>query len=275
MSGKFNSYFLQIVNLVPNEVTEALQEVEDSFYLVNYGNHVDDINKVLTDTKSETSKDLADRIMETYRMHIDSVILQQGVTLIDPMHVELKVLVHILHAVCLLGTVPIHDLIEQTDIDNSEDNITVFCKIAASVSGLNVEQIMECIGGVSTFVDEHLIEDLDYHARPTINNDIAELRFKKSDLSKTGIVVDAIRRLPAFGYDIDSFMKANGPAIIEESKSPAILAKEICLAVLGSNLEDEMLVHTAAHYAELMAEESNDALKAIVIIKRSLASSEE
>ncbi len=234
------NYFEYINKITSPEIIILLEIIEENFILLNYNDHQEDITSVFQDTKSKTSKELVDATISYYREHIDNVLSLQGIFLANPFSDKLASIVELLTATTKLGTTPLLELLEGETIDDENSSDIYFAKIIAFTSNLIITEVLQLVDHILVDIIDYLKNDIPLLELKTKNSQIAEIRFKNSLLIKQGIIVDNIRHLSCFGYNLNSFIK-NHSLAISNLESDEQIANEIILLVLGSNTDTKQV----------------------------------
>jgi hypothetical protein len=257
--------------LFSHAAVDLLEEVEESFKMINYKNHTDDLFQLsmLDLTQLGSKKDYATKILHVYKNHIHIALSMQGIHLIHDTHIKLSDLANILFNVCLLGTAPLVDIyasgITPSDVD---DPLHFVVDILKQLTKFPEEILLTYIESIN----EEIVLYLQHH-EPNMNvlssiSNHSEHRFKESPLLKTGIVVDTIRTMESFGYDLDLFIKTHADLINQLTEIEDI-AREIILMVLGSSIDNEHVNLKCYEIAEhILSTRTNDLLRVNSLINK-------
>ena len=274
------NYFNYFPAILPPEVIDVLITVEHAFALVNYDSHQDDITSIFNDYTDKTSKDLADITLAFYREHINSVLSLQGILLTNPYTDQLFPLATILKCVSVLATMPLSEILEGDSADVEETADDYFAVIISLMSELSVIQVLSHVMLVSPEIIAYLHEDTPLITLMSDTAINAAQRFKDCPLEKKGIIVEAIRSLGKFGYNVHTFLIAHAETIANSTKAiddpysediirvidPQDIANEIILLVLGSSTPDKLLLASMLEASEHIADNSVDLLKINTLI---------
>lgn len=252
-------YFNYFDDLFPVEVIDAFSSIESSFDLINYNAHIDDINLTYEYTVNLTGSDLANITYDLYREHINSVLSTQGIFLTNPFSINLTPLVEILRGVCILATQPLTEALDGNIPEVDNDQIIYLATILNLLTNLTIEELIIHINLVTDDVITYLQQDTPLISLITKTTMRAEERFKKSNLVKEGIIVEAIKELNTFGYAVQSFIITHSEAIAN-LKNDTNIANEIILLVLGSSTPDNLLSATMLDIAQHIPDTANQIL---------------
>jgi hypothetical protein len=261
-----------VEDAVTPHMADILQYVENGFKMINYDQHIDDIEIPLLSARQPTT-DAAEMIISTYREHITSVLKLQGITLTDPDNEAMDVLATILDACAVLGTVPYADLIAEELLPPDiigENTVVCFCEILSRITKIDTDVMLRFIKDVNPSTIEAIknkvpILDLTYH-----NLEHCKQRFLACALPKENEVTDIIKQINYFGYNPEFVLKLVAPNLkqllapeYDHSKKVANYVKiteSIVLLVLGSYVEDNELLDTMFHVSELLCDSPEDTI---------------
>ena len=274
-------YFNYFPAIMPTELIDVLLAAEYSFNLINYSQHQDDITALFNDCPDLSSKDLSDNTLLLYREHINSVLALQGILLANPYTDRLIPLCTILHCVSVLATQPLSAVLEGDSVEIEDCADSYFARVLSIMSGLSVPELLGYITSVTPDIITYLHQDKPLIALLTTVELLGEQRFRNSPLEKKGVVVEAIRLLGKFGYDIESFMLTHAEMIAagtiwdtaidadtETKASVTDIANEIILMVLGSNTQTNVLLAQMLDVSEHIVDTSSDLLKVNTLIMK-------
>lgn len=218
------------------EFVETLISIEKSFQIVNYDRHSDLINEIFELEGTDLLRNICDKAIMVYRTHIADCLHKQGITLINAESDKLYMLATILRGVTLLATRPIMEITEGELVDEDEDDVSYLCAFLSICCDVPSVELMQYIASVDQVVIDvlHAGENLDDVA--VINNAAAQSRFLKvlGD-DKTGIVIEAVRKLGYFGYDFDTMLKVVEDDI-EVLTDGNVIRRELLLLGAGSSM---------------------------------------
>jgi len=270
------NYFNHFVGIYPEEVIEMYTSIENSFAALNYEAHQDDVDFVFEDTGDLTSKDITNMIDSIYREHLNTVLSMQGIFLTNPFADKLFPLVKILGVVVLLATQPPHELFASTTIDLNNSEEIQFAHILSVLSDLSITDSLLHVERVIPEVIQYLTEDKPIMPIIKETQAMAETRFKNSNLPMKGVVVDTIKAINHFGYNLDSFLVAHAEIIsdIREEEltgkstieSLQLIANEIILMVLGSSTPNNVLYITMSEVTEHILDNLADIIRVTGLI---------
>jgi hypothetical protein len=245
-------YFNYFPTVFPEPVIEMFVSIENSFYTINYDAHRDDISAVY-DILNLNTTNLNNLTLEIYREHITSVMSLQGIFLANPFTEKFSNLVQLVNCVSVLATNKVSELLEGEVIELEDNNEYYFAKLIEALTELTYTDALLMIDYVSKGLIDYLNKDLPTAILTTETRLIGETRFKNSILVKEGVIVEAIRKLNYFGYDINTFLVTH-TLDISDIKDDNEMAKEIILLVLGSSTPDELLTSTMFEVANHIGE---------------------
>ena len=260
-------YINHFHDMFPVDTVKLLDVIESTFDSLNYDKHYDDIASVFTDYPDFTNRDMNDLILIYYKTHIDAVLSAQGIFLIDVGEIPLDVLVAINHATSLLGTIPLSEILAVSDLNLEDRDDIYFVNIISTIINIDISILLGYIDYINSDTVSYLRHDIAIPFSSTLISDIAESRFKESNLDKSGIVVDSIRSLSSFGYSVRSFIHLHINDF-NEIKSPIELSKNIILLVLGSNTPNNVLLTTSLEVSDTTIEDITLRLKVNALITR-------
>ena len=261
-------YFSNLSNVFSEEVLKLLTSIENSFNQLEYIQHKDDIDLLFSTIYSKPTSEFGSSVMEVYREHINSVLSLQGIFLANPYIEELATITTILHTVSILATVPLNEVLLGETIDDENSDIVYFASVIKSLTDLTIETILNAICDVSKDTINFLHNDT---VIPFLINNIdlvASKRFKESNIPKRGIIVEAIRQLNTFGYNVNTFLLTHSH-LIAEHESNEELVNEIILLVLGSDVNDKYLLVEALRASEhILRDNPNRMLMVNILLEK-------
>lgn len=268
------NYFEYFESIFSEEIIDTLITIEKAFELINYEQHKDDIGFIFTDYNDKSGKDFCDITMSFYRDHINSVLSLQGILLTNPYTDQIIPLAIILRSVSLLSSMPLSDILEGDIIDTEETTDVCFARVISLMSDLSIPQVLSHIFMVIPDVITYLNQDLPISIIRTLAMTNAEKRFKECSIEKKGIIVEAIRAIGTFGYNVQTFLIVHSETIADIIKEDTAhkkyneLANEIILLVLGSSTPDNFLLSVMLEAAVHIVDDATELLKVNNIIEQ-------
>lgn len=236
-------YLNDIDRCVSDELMETLASIESCFQHLTYDKHIDQLNEVFAHDMDLPIRELCDEALQVYRIHIDAVLKDQGIVLINPLNEKIPKLEQVLRAITLLGTRPLDDILEGTEIEDADEGGEIYlANLISHIAEVPAPEILLLIDSVSPDT-VRLLEPKDEGERePNPLAKIAETRFKAEvGECKEGLVCNMIRRIGAYGYDLQTFSNELADEI-EILVTDEEVIREVRLLLLGSSELTEDLV---------------------------------
>ena len=270
-------YFNSFYGIIPPEVITILLSIESSLALINYDSHLDLIASVFDNPLYENDTNaLVNAVYELYREHVDAVLQMQGISLANPYIEKLLPIAQILNVIVLIGTSnDIPELLAGITFNEDDSPLIYVSTLIADYLHISVSEILTYISDVNPAIMTLISTVMDYEPEISNNNIIAAQRFKNTNINtKNKIVTETIKKLGYFGYNINTILTLIHDEILALIE-PTMMASEICLLALGSNVSDELLLVTALNVAEIIIAEPMVLLKTNAVITKLLGSTNE
>lgn len=236
-------YFTEFHSIMAEPLIEILVTIENQFEKLNYQDHKDNIANVFTDHEHFTGKNSYDVVLSIYREHIDYVLSYQGIFLKDPYYERLSLMAMVLTAVASLAIQRPSEL--SADFQNflEDSNELFFAQVVEALTDQSWHETVNIIDSITDTTIELIRGDHELpHILSSMTTD-AQNRFKQSPLEKTGIVVDLLKVLNYFGYNLQTILIAYGE-VLSNITSSSEIAKEVMLLVLASDTPERLLLQT-------------------------------
>lgn len=263
------------------EALNVIASLDQSFNALNYDKHIEELHLFLVDTLSLTSKDIAAKVNEIYRNHLNDVVTLLGVFLRNPFVDSLAELATIFNALAVLSTHQAHEVVDVGLLQSDDEGDIYFAEILEFLTGYSVAHILSLVDTVTSDVIDYLHKDTPLYLIMTDMATKAQLRFMESPIPKAGIIVDAIKCLNRFGYNAESLLKAyagqlsdilhNADINLPRINALETLANEITLLVLGSSEPNDRLPVMMMYAVDCIVDTPDDKLKVNAAISRNLA----
>lgn len=241
------------LNLFSVELTTSCISIENSFELLEYDAHQDDIAAVYDNPIYADNKDISLAIIALYKLHINSVLEVQGILLANPESNPLPDVAKILYTVTALATADdINDILSGMNPITDDTPLIYLASIIADMIDMQIAEVLALIESVTPDILKVLNTAPEFEPPHSNMTDVAEIRFKKAlATTHTIIVVDTIRQLGYFGYNLNSILSTVHDAILE---LPDIeeQANELIMLVLGSSTPDTIILATILHITDLV-----------------------
>lgn len=241
------------LNLFSVELTTSCLSIENSFYLLEYDAHQDDIAAVYDNPIYADNKDISLAIINLYKLHVNSVLEVQGILLANPESNPLPDIAKILHAITALATAhDINDILSGMSPITDDTPLLYLASIIADMMDIQIAEVLTLIESVTPDILKVLNVVPEFEPPHSNMAEVAELRFKKTlATTHTIIVVNTIRQLGYFGYNLNSVLTIVHDAILE---LPDIeeQANELVMLVLGSSTPDNIIISTVLGITELI-----------------------
>lgn len=141
-------YLEQLAEYLPEETIENIVSIEESLALIQYEDHIDELNNWFGDYEDRTPLEQAKEAVNFYVETIEKVLKLQGITLYDISAVRFTLLVRILYGVAVLGTEDLNDIYEGVEFEEFEDNVEILAERLAIPSEINSDLLATLINDV-------------------------------------------------------------------------------------------------------------------------------
>lgn len=241
------------LNLFSVELTTSCISIENSFELLEYDAHQDDIAAVYDNPIYADNKDISLAIINLYKLHMNSVLEVQGILLANPESNPLPDVAKILYAITALASADdINDILSGMSPITDDTPLLYLASIISDMVEMQIAEVLVLIESVTPDILKVLDTAPEFEPPLSDMTDVAELRFKKTQASThTIIVANTIRQLGYFGYNLNSILATVHDAILE---LPDIeeQASELVMLVLGSSTPDTVILSTILHITDLI-----------------------
>ena len=220
------------------EFVEILSSIEASLSHLNYDKHQDLIDVVFMKEGVEPLRALCDTAVGIYRIHLADALRMQGFSLINYEEEKLKPLSDILLAVTILGSKTLEEALDGDSVQDMEDDLSWICEVIGIILDVPAVEMMQYIDGVEPYVMDILQDGEVIEEWRRESSEKAQARFLAvMDGDKSGIMVDEIRKLNYFGYDVNVVGKLVEDEIEKLEDVPTII-RELKLLLAGSSMTD-------------------------------------
>ena len=247
-------YFENFSRTLSVELIEVLASIENSFELIAYDKHEDKIQEAMNYPEGVTDREMTDEALVYYRAAIADALVLQGITLIDPVSEKMDVLSTLLHAIALLGTQPLEELIDDSEIEEEDSDLSYFASVVGQVADMPTVLVLKYIEDVRPETVEVLKKGLELKEVEEIISTKYRDRFMKAvGNNKEGIVCDVVRELGHMGFDLPTIRNLVADDISELTDDDAVI-REIRLLVMGSSTPVEEFDIVIGETVELLFE---------------------
>ena len=260
------------LNLFSVELTTTCISIETSFSLLAYDAHIDDIAAVYDNPIYTNNKDIGLAITELYKTHINCVLELHGILLANPLSNPVFPISKILHVIALLGSADdINEVLSGITPVTEDSPLVYLASIISDITEMPITEVLTYIESVTPDLMALLNAAPEFEPRFNHLADVAELRFKQAlATTHTIIVLDTIKRLGYFGYNLNNVL-ATVHDLILELLDINDQASELIMLVLGSNTPTEILLSTTLNVSDLIFIDPLIRMRANAIITKQLS----
>ena len=234
------SYFNAFKRIMGPEMSSLLVRLENAFAAINYDTHMEELEMLFMEETSFGAAETAASVYSIYRVAIDRVCSEQGIQLTDPYYHPLLKLVDIVHAISLLGTQPLSELLEGYEPMEDVEDIEYVCDVIGFLLECPHAEIMLYIGEVNSGVVEILHreeQDEIVILRPKPTEVLERLKKVRAESPvRNGMVVEYIQQTDNIGYEPKAIYDTLFDQFDEIKGDVSRYIEELRILVAGSRL---------------------------------------